>query len=138
MGAEPVIGVDVVVKTGSEPTAVLGQRNASMSAKRDMIEVTVKTDWPAKKFKPGWHDATIDCDGALIAGAAGGVASLYTALMAGTELDVTVTIGSSGEKLVGKGFWESQGGEAPQDKEGTWKGTIHVNGALTPTVGGGT
>lgn len=135
MAVSKVVGVDVVVKTGAGPTAILGQRGASMTVKTDMIDMSVKADAWAKVFQAGWYEWSIDCDGLLYAGGAGGIGTLVTAQLARTAVAVEVTIGSSGEKFTGSAIYENLSGDGPHEKEATFKATLRGTGTLTPAVG---
>lgn len=142
MAAAGVMGVDVLVKIGAGAgVAILGQRNAKLSFKRDEVDFTVK---PAsggavgKAKKPGWYDWSIACDGLMYAGGTGDFASIMaTAVAAGATapvVSVLVTC-SNGMQFAGSAFYSALDGDAPYDKEGTFSATLTGDGNLTPTVG---
>lgn len=134
MAVEGVIGVDVIVEITD--VGILGQRGAKMTYPQEMIDMTVKTDWPYKSSRPGWDGpVVIDCDGLLMAGGTGGIASLVNTLKARTLVSVAVTIGDSGEEFTGQAWMGDVGFDAPQDKEGTMSCKLTIEGELTATEG---
>lgn len=136
MAAEGLSGVDVIVKIGAGPTAILGQRGAKTTYDTDMIDMSVKTDFPYKRNRPGWEGpVTIDCDGLLMAGGSGGIATLVNTIKARTLVAIEVTIGSSGEEFTGNAWMTNVEMDAPQDKEGTISCKLQVEGELIATEG---
>jgi predicted secreted protein len=106
-----------------------------MTAPRDLIDMSVKQNFPFKNKRPGWFDWSVDCDGLLMANGEGSFVSLVAKEIEGTEVDVVVTITDSGEQLAGKAFMTNVEMDAPQDKEGTMTCKLEGNGTLTPTEG---
>jgi predicted secreted protein len=107
-----------------------------MSYGAEMIDMSIKTDFPYKKSKPGWEGpVTIDCDGLLMAGGTGGIASLINTIKARTLVAIAVTIGDSGEELTGNAWMTNVELDAPQDKEATMSCKLTVEGELTATEG---
>jgi len=100
-----------------------------------MIEMSTKTNFPAKTYQPGWYEWSVDCDGLCNAGGSGGIADLAGTEIDGTEVDVLVEIDDSGEQFSGKAFLRNVEMDAPQDKEATMSCQLQGNGALTPTEG---
>ncbi len=134
MPAEGTVGVDVLVKMDGTP--ILGQRNATLSYPIEMIDMTVKADWPFKKQRPGWEGPwSIKCDGLLMAGGAGGIASLINTVKARTPVTVLVTIGDSGEQLTGSAWLVNPEMGAPQGGDGTMACELQGDGELTATEG---
>jgi len=134
MAAEGVIGVDVIVKVGG--TAILGQRNASLSFPVEMVDMTVKANYPYKTQQPSWQGPwSIKCDGLLMAGGTGGIASIINTVKAGAPVAVVVTIGDSGEELTGNAYMVNPEFSAPQEGEGTMACELQGIGELTATEG---
>ena len=134
MAAEGAIGVDVIVKVGG--VAILGQRNATLSFPMDMVDMTVKANYPYKSQKPTWEGPwVIKCDGLLMAGGTGGIASIINTVKAKALVAVVVTIGDSGEELTGNAYMVNPEFSAPQDGEGTMACELQGDGALTATEG---
>ncbi len=134
MATEPVTGVDVIVKISD--TEVLGQRNASLSYPTEMVDTTCKADYPNKRQQPGWLGPwSVKCDGLLYAGGTGGIADIIAKVQAKTLYEVEVTVGDSGEKLVGNAYIVNPELNGPQTGEGTMSCELAGDGVLTPTQG---
>lgn len=134
MAEAGVIGVDVIVKI--DGVGILGQRGAKMTFPVDMVDMSVKTDYPYKKFEPSWEGPiVIDCDGLLMAGGSGGIAGLIGIVQARTLVSGEVTIGDSGEKLTFDAWLMNPSFDAPQGGEATMSCQLQVDGELTATVG---
>ena len=133
MAEEGVVGVDVLVKVGD--VAILGQRGAKMTYTVDMVDVSTKADFPYKKSRPGWEGAIIDCDCLMEAGGAAGMAGLVNTVQARTLVEVTVTIGESGEELSGDAWMIDPNFDAPHTAEGTMSCRLQIDGQLTATEG---
>lgn len=121
------VGVDLTVTYDS--ALIAGQRNASLSSKTDMIEMSVKADSPWKTFLPGWQEWTVDCDGLLMANDTLGIGTLFGYQTARTPLTLVMTIGT--ETFTGSALIESLSADGPQDKEGTCKVTFRGTSTLT-------
>jgi hypothetical protein len=134
MAEAGVVGVDVIVKVGD--VAILGQRGAKMSYPMDMIDLSVKADYPYKKGRPGWEGPiTIDCDCLMEAGGPAGMAGLINTVQARTLVEVVVTIGESGEELSGDAWMLQPEFDAPQGGEATMSCRLQIDGQLTATEG---
>jgi predicted secreted protein len=132
--SEGVIGVNVVVSVGG--TDVYGQRGAKLSMPMDMIDMTVKADFPWKKFQPGWiGPAVIECDCILCSSGTSGFAALLNAALARELVAVSITIGDTGEELSGNAYIMPPEFDAPQDKEGTMSVKLQVDGELVAESG---
>lgn len=137
MAEAGVIGVDVIVEIGTGATAaILGQRNASLTYGAEMIDMTVKADWPYKSSIPGWEGPwTISCDGLLMAGGANGIAGLINLIKGRTLVNIQVTVGDSGEEFTGTAWMTNVQMNSPQDGEGTMSCELTGEGELTATEG---
>jgi len=133
MALEGVIGVDVIVNAGG---VIMGQRNATLSFPMDMVDMTTKADYPYKRLRPSWEGPwVIKCDGLLMAGGTGGIATIINTVKSKQPVQVTVTIGDSGEELTGTAYMSNPEFNAPQDGEATMSCELHGDGELIATEG---
>lgn len=137
MAAEGVIGVDVVIKLdlGGGSSLLLGQRDAKMTSTREKINMSTKANWPGNVYKYGWHDASIDCDGLLQAGGAGGIATLINKQLEGLIVPAIVEVGDTGETLVGDFLLSEVSLASPHTAEGTMTCKLEKSGVLLATEG---
>lgn len=125
-----VKGVDVVISV--EGTALAGQRGARLSGgQADMIDMSVRTDYPNRVSEPGWNTPEIiECDCLLLQGGDGGFAYWKNLEATRTLVDVVVTL-DSGDEGTGQAWVIAPEFDAQQDKEGTMSLRLQVNGKLT-------
>ncbi len=134
MAAEGTIGVDVIIQISD--TAILGQRNAQLTYPAEMVDMTTKADWPHKRQRKGWRGPwSISCDGLLMAGGTGGVASLINMVKDDTLYPVTVVFGDSGEEATGTGYISNLQSSGPETGEATYSCDISGDDELVATVG---
>jgi len=117
---------------------VLGQQNGTLTLSADMIDTSVKADFPDKNYVANSREWSIDFDGILMSQGTGSTAKhistyIYSALT-GTVLAVIFT--SSTDTYTGSAYMESADVEAPQDKEGRYKFKLKGTGALTIVASG--
>jgi predicted secreted protein len=131
-----VIGVNVVVQTNGGN--ILGQRGAKMTVPAEVFDITTKADWPNKQYIKAWRGPiTIDCDGLLNAGVAGGAGDLVAAVLSDDTVAVIVVMGPEGaqDTFSGTGILMNFEADAPHDKEATFTCKIQITGTLVCVTG---
>ena len=122
-----IIGLDVLIKVGSQ--VVGGQRNASLEMSAETIDTTVKSTggWAAKI--PGIKSWTSSCDGVYFLDDAG-LSAAQTAFMSGTPVQLVFS-NTDGLAYSGQAVITSMSVEAGQEDVVSYTISFEGTGALT-------
>lgn len=124
------MGVTVLVKIGD--AALGGQKNATLHEERDATEVTTKSNWPNRAYKPGFGTWTVSCDGMIVASNAA-MTALRAAFVGGNEVEVEMVAGTDVGCITytGQAIIKSNDLEFPMEDGATYSIEFQGTGALT-------
>lgn len=124
-------GVDVLVslKTGTEYVTLGGQKDATLSASSDTIDVTTKDEGDWRKFLAGLKSWTISCEGLYVDNDTAQTA-LWNAFLNAQEVDIKMSKQNS-FTASGKAIITSIEHAAAMDDALTFSVEFQGTGALT-------
>lgn len=137
--ASYTIGKNFIIKVVEKPAsgnpttvAVLGQRSGTFTFTNDMIETTVKADWPNKKYTPGFCGWECSVAGAYNIGTSEGTGAVIGPLaLQGKECVVECSVG--GDVWKGNGYIESISLSGEYTDISTYDVKIKGSGTMTCT-----
>lgn len=129
--ATAILGKDVLIKIGSTPSSVVGQREGSFTLENDPIETSAKSDYPIRTYTGGWTRWSGSLTAVTDLTDTAGLLALEAAAAAGSP--VSVTFYHSTRQYKGMAFVTSFERNAPYDNIDS--ASVRIQGTGTLTIG---
>lgn len=124
-----ILGKDVLIKIGSTPVSVVGQREGTFTMENDPIDTSAKADYPIRTYVSGWTRWSGSLTAVTDLTDTNGLLALEAAAAEGTS--VQVTFYHSTRSYSGTAFVTSFERNAPYDNIDSASVRLQGSGPLT-------